>query len=351
MQQTAVPGTAETGTAGTMGTAGDGTPELSAALAARLAEIEMEPDERRATVGGQVVSEPDVLAFRAQLSGVLYEHWHAGNAGRGAGASAIHRDEVFERDLAAAVPHLVTPTTAVLRALPDAADGEHALVEVNRVRLLVPAGAVAGRAVGDRFPLDLPSVRPMLSPGFLLTTGTAGAGDRSAVLRLYVHIDEAEHAPAVWHAALKVLEDRGAHYRAKVLSRRSHYPRRDAIVVYLAQDSACHAPDLVRALDGLPGVGADTSPLAVRVAPGLAMAYEPDDQRLGWQRTSFGQHRTMAVAHGIVRHLTDGVPLHAAVAEQLTAAGADPSVPARNLASPAFPDMAASAPATAVVLA
>lgn len=310
---------------------------LSGALTAHLAELRMEPEESRVHVGGRAVGDSDLVAFRAQLSSALYELWHAGTAGRDTDAVGYHRDEAFERELTAAAPQRTTATPVVLRALADDSHPEHAIVEVNRVRLLVPAESVPTGQQGDALVLDLPAVRPMLSPGFLFATGTAGGGGGPAVLRLYVHLETPEHAPTVWHTVLDALESRGARYRAKVLSRRTSYPRRDAIVVYLPEESRRHVPDLARVLEGLPGLGTSAPVLARPVRPGLTMAWEPADQRLGWQRMSFGQHRTMAVAHGVVRHMSDGVPLHQAVTEELTAAGVDPADPARNLDSPAFP--------------
>lgn len=323
---------------------------LHGVLAARLAELTMDPEEYRVEVGGQTVEAPDPIAFRAQLSTALYEHWHAGNAEREDATPTHRRDAEFESELTAATPHSGTATTATLRALPDDATPGRAVVELNRVRVLVPADLVAGRTPGDAVVLDLPAVRPMVSPGFLLASGSTGGNRGKDVLRLYIHLETPEHAPAVWRTVLEVLESHGARYRAKVLSRRTSYPRRDAIVVYLPDESQHHVPDLVRALEGMPGLGEATSALARAIRPGLAMAWEPADGRPGWRRVSFGQHRTMAVARGVFRHMTDAVPLSLAVTEELTAAGVDPGDPARNLDSPAFPDTAApdtGAPAAA----
>ncbi|WP_405587850.1 T3SS effector HopA1 family protein [Streptomyces sp. NBC_01190] len=324
------------------GGAQTGEAALHGALAAHLAELRIDAEEYRVEVGGQRVEAPDPIAFRAQLTTALYEHWHAGTAGREA-APAHHRDTAFERELAAATPHSAAATPATLRALPDDAVSGQAVVEVNRVRVRVPAGMVAGSTPGDALVLNLPAVRPMLSPGFLFAGGSAGGNRGKEVLRMYVHLSTSEHAPAVWRALLEVLEGHGARYRAKVLSRRTSYPRRDAVVLYLPEESRPHVPDLVRAVEGLPGLGAATPVLARAVRPGLAMAWEPADERPGWRRVSFGQHRAMAVTRGIFRHMSDGVPLHSAVAEELTAAGVDPEDPARNLDSSAFPDPGAPA--------
>jgi hypothetical protein len=320
-----------------------GEAALNGELAARLAELRIDPEEYRIEVGDRTVEAPDPIAFRAQLTSALYEVWHAGITAHATALPVQWRDRAFEDDLAAGVPHRGTATPARLCPRPDGVDPAQAVVEVNRVRLLVPAEAVSGRTPGDEVVLDLPAVRPLLSPGFLVATGAAGGGSGGkAVLRLYVHLQAPEHAPAVWRTALEVLESRGARYRAKVLSRRARYPRRDALVVYLPQESRRHVPDLVGALDGLAGVGGATSMLARPIRPGLAMAWEPADDRPGWRRVSFGQHRAMAVARGVVRHMGEGVELHEAVAGELTAAGVDPAEPARNLDSPDFPHVGAS---------
>lgn len=322
-----------------------GEAALHGALAAHLAELRIDPEEYRVEVGGQTVEAPDPIAFRAQLTTALYEHWHAGTGGREAAPTVQRRDAGFEGELAAATPHSGTATPATLRALPDDTAPGPAVVEVNRVRVLVPAELVqpvAGRTPGDALVLDLPAARPMLSPGFFFASGSAGGNRGKEVLRLYVHLETPEHAPAVWRKVLEVLESHGARYRAKVLSRRTSYPRRDAVVVYLPDESQPHVPDLVRALDGLPGLGEATSVLARTIRPGIAVAWEPADERPGWQRVSFGQHRAMAITRGVFRHMSDGVPLRLAVAEELTAAGVDPGDPARNLDSPAFPDTGAT---------
>jgi len=108
-----------------------------------------------------------------------------------------------------------------------------------------------------------------------------------------------------------------------------------------AQDAA-EAPRLADALSGLPGIGAGTSCFAEQLAPGIAVAWDPRDPRVGWNRMSFGQHRAAAVAEGVMRHHTQGdVDLAEAVAVALAAASADAARPALNLTSPQLP----SAPA------
>ncbi|HEX4790921.1 MAG TPA: T3SS effector HopA1 family protein [Actinospica sp.] len=309
---------------------------LSGALTAALAELRIDPDLDRVGVGGRSVEASDPVAFRAALASALYELWHAGTAGRDVGPAGLRRSPDYERELTAVFPHARTAAKGTVRALPDG-DGL-GVIEVNRVRISVPPEVVAGHAPGDTIVVELPAARPMLSPGFLYAKGSAGGTDGSAVLRMYLHVEAAEYGPGIWRTVLGALEGRGARYGAKALSRPGGHPRRDAIVVYLPEGSWSCVPELVRALAGATGLGEATSVLARRVAPGLALAWEPTDTRPGRARVSFGQHRAMAVACGVVRHMSDGVELAQAVAEELTAAGADPAEPARNVDSPAFPE-------------
>ena len=313
---------------------------LGRPLAAALAALRIEADLDRVGVGARTVEAQDPVAFRAALATALYESWHAGTAEREMTPAGVRRSLAYEHELTMAFPHAVSATKATVHALPEAGgDGSGlGVVEVNRVRIAVPAQAVAGHAKGEEILVQLPAARPMLSPGFLYAVGAAGGAHGEDVLRMYVHVQDPGHGPALWHTVLSTLEARGARYGAKALSRPESHPRRDAIVLYLPQSAWSCVPDLVRALDGAPGLGEATSVLAHRVAPGLALAWEPTDIRAGRPRVSFGQHRTIAVACGVVRHMSDGVDLEQAVAEELVSAGADPAEPARNLDSPAFPE-------------
>ncbi|WP_420903238.1 T3SS effector HopA1 family protein [Streptomyces clavuligerus] len=201
------------------------------------------------------------------------------------------------------------------------------------------------RAPAPRSPWNCPAVRPALSPGFLLVDGgtglpAGGAGDRP--LRLYAHITDADAAPAVWGTVLLTLADQDLPYRAKVLSRPWSYPRRDALVVYLHGPHAERGPAaraLTAALADVPGVGDTTSLFAHRTGPGTALAWDPDDERPAHRGTSFGQHRSAAVAEGIVRHALapDAGPLERSVAEALTDGRGRRAAPSATPARPSCP--------------
>jgi len=175
------------------------------------------------------------------------------------------------------------------------------------------------------------------------------------VLRLYLHVDEASMAPTVWQAVIGHLERHQATYRAKVLAKAASYPRRDAIVVYLSRESWDHAHGVARAVAGLPGVnpgrslfaaplgdaadGAATTGAAAESGT-LAYAWDPRDSRIGWNRMSFGQHRTAAVAEAIADHLFQGVALDVALTAAFVSANIDPLSPHRNGDSPSWPHAA-----------
>lgn len=322
----------------------EGTEVLPLALLRRLAELELTAEGVR--VGGRRVTAGGTHRLVHALSRALYERWHAAVAGEAGSRRMPRRSPDAERELEAAVPHTGTPATAVVRGTAgDVPDGP-VVVEFGRVRVQVPADAVQTHRdeppvePGRRVTVRVPAVRPALSPGFLLVHGPRGGlADRREVLRLYVHVTEFRHAAALWGATLAVLAEAGVRYQAKVLSRPWSYPRQDAMVVYLEADDGPVALRVAERLQGMSGLGVGTSCFAHRVAPGLALAFDPRDPQEDLGRQSFGQHRALAVAKGVLRHAADpeGTELTAEVARELRGASADPSDPARNLGSPRLP--------------
>jgi hypothetical protein len=250
-------------------------------------------------------------------------------------------DPPFQRLLAEAVPHSATVLEVPADRLGDPVGNDERRITLDGVRVLVPADAVNEEAVvpdgtgAGHAVLRLPAGRPALSPGFYLVDGSTGRPRGGGLVRHYVHIEEAEEAPAVWNRLLTALEDSGVRYRAKVASLRLLYPRRDALVVYMGAHDAASV-DLVAIADHLPGLGEATSVFAAQIAPGMATACEPSDPRPGMARLSFGQHRARAVADGLVEHAQNPTAgtAEAAVCRCLAAAGARPDAPWQNTAGP-----------------
>ncbi|MFK0096985.1 T3SS effector HopA1 family protein [Streptomyces sp. NPDC091040] len=325
---------------------GTGLPD---ALTALLDTVAFDHTAGTVTVGGRVHTFDQPQHARAVLRNALYEDWHAGmvpapesarpqGAPRGGGA--------LERALIDAVPHRRTRATATVTGPAPSGSAtdpaaEAVVVEHQGVRLCVPRSAVTGPdlAPGASVLVDVPAVRPWLSPGFLLVHGSAGGARRggAGLVRVYVHLRAPEEAVPVWGTVLGALEGLGIPYQAKVLSHRRHYPRRDALVVYLGDAHADAAATVAGAVDrcrgGGPAIGEETSVFAARLAPGVALAREPADPRPGWRGLSFGQHRAGAVADGLIAHshAPETGSRAAAVRAAMVRAGISPSAPERNL--------------------
>jgi type III HopA1-like effector protein len=326
-------------------------PVLAAPIAAALDEIRIGGDRTTAHVGERELTAATPRALRLDLGTVLYESWHAGIDRRDGSRRGPHRDRPYEQRLRDATPHTTSTATAVVRGEPH--EGL-VLAEIDRVRVELPlsvlpsAGAVP--PPGTAVEVALPAVRPALSPGFLLLDGPLGHAVPGAdVLRVYVHVEDPDAAPLLWHTVLRQLAARSVRYRAKVISRPWSFPRRDAIVVYLGAADTVEAEHLADALHGVPGLGAATSRFAHRLAPGVSVAWDPRDPRTGWERMSFGQHRAAAIADGTMRHAADpaAAPLTAQVAHALTDARVDPGAPALNTGSPSLPPVRPAVPVAA----
>ena len=314
---------------------------LPPALAQAVRDIEVAPDGLSATLGAEHLEADSPHKLAQQLGSAVYQMVHVGRGNLETSRPRTLRDAEFDRALTEAMPHTVTTARAVVHE--RAADGT-LLAVVEGVRVLLPADAPAG-PVPDVLPAQvavrLPAARPALSTGFFLADGSAGTGVGSGpqTLRVYVHVAGPEAAPGVWHAVLTYLEEAGVPYRAKITSSPRLFPRRDALVVYLGPQGRHAVAGLAAHATGLPGLGTDVSPFAHRLAPGVALAWEPDDGRPGMRSLSFGEHRSGALAEALVKHAvrTDGVSLSATVEEALMNAGIDPLAPARNLGSPPLP--------------
>jgi hypothetical protein len=319
-------------------------PDLAVAISELLNGVRAGSGDTSVIINGTTHEAESIPGLRQNLAGSLYRELHAGIVNAEAAMGSPRRDRQLERRLAAQVPHATSPVAAIIRPDVRGRAGLVTIAEIGRVRVRIPDEMVPDeQPTGDgRVLLALPAVRPSLSPGFLLVSGSAGPpAAEGEVLRIYLHIGDPGAAVQIWSAVLAVLEENAARYRAKVLSRSVSFPRRDALVVYLTQESWGLADEIARTAGRLPGIMPTTSPLTRRVAPGVAIAWDPRDRRPGWERMSFGQHRTSALADGIVRYLSRGVPLRTAVCEAFAEGRIDPSDPARNVDSPAYPAGAA----------
>ncbi len=287
-------------------------------------------------VGAEQISGDSPQELADKMMPVVYQLAHAGLPKSVENRQRSLRDTTLEKSLGSAVPHETTPVRSVIQQVID----DKVVATIDGIRVLLPISMVGG--VLPELPaaatVRITSARPNLSRGFFLVDGSrgTGAGTGMHTLRIYIHVTTAEAAPAVWNSLLCRLEALNVRYRAKVSSSAHFYPRRDAIVVYLAQDGWSVAREIADHITGSLGMGDETSPFAGRLAPGVAIAWEPHDGRPGTKGLSFGEHRARALVEGIVRHAVraDGVDLPTSVAESFIDAGIDPLDPSRNLMSP-----------------
>ncbi|MDF6019122.1 T3SS effector HopA1 family protein [Streptomyces sp. JH34] len=322
----------------------DSVGSLSTSLPPRLREalglVTVAPDGSRATVSDREIEADSPREMRRLLAEALYDILHAGQFVEKGALSFRLRDEAFEKVLGTAAPHEWSTARARVQLPPDGGRPGRVLVERDGVRVWVEAGSIregGPLTAGQVVTLDVPARRPALSPGFFVVDGTVPRSPQRELLRVYIHITRWQDAAAVWRKALGHLEGNGIAYRSKILSAKALYPRRDALVVYLGQESWHQVSALAEALRGVDGLGQETSVFSEPVAPGVAVAWEPEDDRPGMSGLSFGQHRATALAHALLDSAVDGVPEERAVVSRFTEAGIDPARPARNTASPDFP--------------
>lgn len=312
-------------------------PEISAVLA----RTEVADGGLTATVGDQELDAKTPGALAKQLGGVFYQDWHAGMEDQDdTTRQRSLRDDAFDQRLFAAMPHRTTLVPATV--LGDGPTPDSVIVNLDGLRVRVPRDSVTEQrpdSTSAQVTLRIPAPRPALSTGFFLTDGSRGRVTGSPMLRLYVHLTHAEAAPEAWGTVLSRLEALQLRYRAKVTSSLKHFPRRDALVVYLGADAWYAAADIAASVRGLPGLGTSTSAFVHRIADGVGAAWEPADPRPGKGKLSFGEHRCQVLAEALVGHAVraDGSSREAVVAEAYLNAGADPLMPARNLDSPVLP--------------
>ncbi|PRY11499.1 T3SS effector HopA1 family protein [Kineococcus rhizosphaerae] len=296
--------------------------------------VDVEPGGLAATVAGTRYVEGSPVALARTVGGVLYQTVHNGRDKPLEFALRSFRDPRFEQTLVAATPPLVRSVRAdvVAPAAPGATD---VVVDLDGVRVRVPNSEPREGSVR----VDLPGLRPALSPGFLYAHGPRAGRLRGPVLRLYAHVADPQAAPEVWRRAVRFLTVPEIGWHAKVLSTPSLYPRCDALVVYLCRDGWPVAAPLAHELEATGLLGGSTSPFTRALTPSVGCAFEPTDRRPAHAGSSFGQHRANVVAEAVVAHALEGADADLAglLAQACVDADVDPLEPARNLASPALP--------------
>ncbi|MER7775501.1 T3SS effector HopA1 family protein [Streptomyces sp. NPDC096191] len=296
--------------------------------------IDVSRDATHATLPGHELTARTPRDMHAQLASAIYERFHAGFATPVKAAQTL-RDAALEAAFHKAVPHRYTPLAAPVVHVGTAPE---TVVEISGVRVRVPPDLIDPAAgpvrQGETVSLTWPATNPAVSPGYFFVTGSRGGPRGGPLVRLYLHVKNPEVAPGLLGDTLRRLEAEGIPYRAKAGTVPRHYPRQDAIVVYLGPEAHTAVGGLVGALRRHPALLGGTSLFARRHAPGVATASEPADTRPGMRGMSFGEHRANVVAGALVEHaLTSEAPpsRHELVAQRFTEARVDAGAPADNL--------------------
>jgi hypothetical protein len=300
---------------------------LAPAVRAAVDAVVVAPDRTSATVQGRHLEADTPRELRRLLAESLYNTFHSGQPD-GPVPTRL-RDPALERRFVECLPHERITTKA--RACGET-DGDRVLVEREGVRIWAPADLLdpSEPAAGEIVRLRMPSHRAALSPGFFLVDGSRPRRGGRDVRRVYINVTGVDDAVRVWGHVLAFLEGRQVPYRAKVLSARELYPRRDAVVVYLDGPDEHLAPEVAGLVADLPGVGADVSAFVRPLGPGVGTAWEPTDTHPGRQGLSFGQHRATVLAAALVDGA--GPDVVDRVVTAFEEAGIDPEDPSKNRA-------------------
>ena len=322
--------TRTTGTAGTPPT----TPEP--ALVGVLTDgVRVADDLRSAEAFGRAVHADGRADLTGPLALALYDALHLRRSPRHPSAPNP-RDRDFEHALIRVLPHreIVRATTLLRR------EDDRLLLDRGGVRVWSPAHRLTEEHRNrERGPVDVvvPSFDGAVSPGYFMMEGARPPRPGRPALRLYAHVADPGSAPAVLRDVVRVLEAAGAAHRTKVCADRDEYPRADALVVYLDAGGADALPALCAALEGHEGLAPVTSALARRLTDGVAIAWEPGDERPGGRGLSFGLHRCTALATALVDTAATRTDLGRRLEERLREASVDPHRPWRNTTSPDLP--------------
>ncbi|PRW62045.1 T3SS effector HopA1 family protein [Actinopolyspora mortivallis] len=313
------------------------TTPTSAHLVELLNGVHISEDRCSATVSDRELEADDPNELRRLLAESLYEVLHSGQREQEELPFRI-RDEEFERELSEVVPHRTSTARARVCTPPADVEGpaDTVLVERDGVRVWVPAETVLDGSAGSHgstVTLEVSALRPALSPGFFVVDGSTPRTPGGGAVRVYFNVADWRRVAGFWSRILGYLEDRGVAYRSKVLSVKQMYPRRDAVVVYLAEKDEHVVDGLVEAVDGSDCLDTETSALAERLGPGTAVAREPADTRAGMGGLSFGQHRASVLAYALMDSAAGTASLAGALEQRCVEANIDPNRPARNLNS------------------
>jgi hypothetical protein len=272
--------------------------------------------------------------LRRWLADHMYVEWHCGIP-----ESALRRVHVtdpvatrdFVRTLSAA--NATDESWEAGWVVADVQDARVTAAARHGVRFVVSPDGVRASDVtpGATCLVQLDGEQRNMLPGFYLALGAhTPAVAPQEQLRVYWHLRSTGAAPLL-SALSRSLNLAGIPYWLKLLSDPSDYNRNDAAVLYLTRQDMAAAALLVMEVYAAvrQHLRPATSPFALTIAPGLAVAVDLP------RSASFGQHRSQALANAIVMVANDALPTGGRIAtrqvlEALHAQGVDPAATYRH---------------------
>lgn len=288
--------------------------------------LEVDPRDRSIRVGDAIHRAGPGADAVADVAVFLYTRLHAANQAIFS-ADAILPDPEFQAAIVDAIVDPGMPVSAQPAGISDPEDVR--IVDVERVRVAVPESQL--ESDDGWLSVRMPCSRPNLSPGFFMYVHEPDPDPSSRAVpgeatRYYVRHDDGDQALADWARCLERLTARRLAFRTKLLSRRSAYPRNDAIVFYAGR----HSEEVREIVTAVGRPGAPGSPLCVDIGSGVSQAEDPRDPRPAYRGQSFGEHRCRLIAEAILDVLDRGQPLDEALTARCEVANVDPGDLARN---------------------
>ena len=256
-----------------------------------------------------VVPGGDEALQRALTESIYRQHYCRPSSGTITASFAAQTDLVAAYARANTGRGTLDPGWSWIRQEPDG----RVVVEKHGVRFWMQPDHVelhdAGGsfAPGESILVAVPGEIRGLLQGFYVFAGDEPdrrpvAGD-SITARFYWHVTERGAVKFV-DTVSQVLNEAKIPFRAKILDEPSTFLRADAAVLYIARERIAETLPLLRAIysDIRTYLRGSVPMFTLRLAPGLSAADDPGDF------TSFGQHRCMVAARGLVASYTNQPP-------------------------------------------
>lgn len=296
---------------------------------ARLGRLELPPAEGTS-----------VRAATLRLAHFLYLHYHAGDREEVRALLAGEPRAKFLPDWEE--PAFVETLIGALQSQGQWRQGWRVIavhdngisVGDGKLRLLAAREEIDAPVVAPRRPcrVRFPAHLRYGMPGWCSFSGDVGvphADPARHVLRVYWGIGSVEGARQLVALLSGALNEAACPFALKIVNHPSALARADAAVLYVRADDLTACRPLLAAVRArlAPALSGALPGFACPVAPGVAMADEPDAAG----RVSFGQHRAHLVAVGLVSTAGAGERDRLAGTEEaLRGAGVPPDAPYRS---------------------